>query len=121
MRQTLFRLLMSLLMVLGLGAASIVHASGPCVPEVQTHVLTPTLLSDCAQGSLRTGQGSIPCGKMRLGCIALASCYSNTGLAAPEIALPIHCRTDVAPGTMRSALLEGIAIPPLLHPPAFAS
>jgi len=117
----LFRLLVSVFMVLGLGAASIAHASGPCVPEMQSHALSPTVLADCAQGFLRTERGSIPCGKMRSGCITVASCYSNSGLIASAIALPKHWCANVVHGTLRSALLEGISLPPPLHPPAFVS
>ena len=121
MRQGLFRLLISIVMVLGLGAASLAYASGPCLPQMQSQTLSPTVLSDCAQGFLRTEQGRIPCGKMRAGCVTAASCFSNIGLTAPEIGLPLHDRSDCGERTMRNSLLRGISVAPLLHPPAFNS
>lgn len=121
MREAFFRLLISFLMVLGLGAASLAHASGPCVPQMQSQELSPTVLSDCAQGFFRTENGTIPCGKMRAGCITAASCFSNVGLSVPDILFPLYYRSDGNQGTMRIALLRGIAIAPLLHPPTPAS
>lgn len=121
MRQTFVRLCISIIMVLGLGAASLAHASGPCVPQMQLQELSPTVLSDCAQGFLRTENGTIPCGKMRAGCLTAASCFSNVGLSVPDILFPIFSCSDGNQGTMRIALLGGITIAPLLHPPTPAS
>jgi len=115
------RLLISFLMVVGLGTASFVHASGPCVPQMQSHALSPTVLSDCGKGFLRTEHGKIPCGKMRAGCFSVASCFSNVGLAAPEIGLTLQDRSECNLGTMRQPLLTGISVTPLLRPPASIS
>lgn len=117
MRQTFVRLLIATLMVFGLGAASLAHASGPCVPQIQSQELSPAVLSDCAQGFFRTDNGTIPCGKMRAGCIAAASCFSNVGLSVPDIQFPIYSRSDGNQGTVSLAMFKGIAIAPLLHPP----
>jgi len=121
MQQSFVRLFISIVMVLGLGAANLAHATGPCVPQIQSQELSPTMLSDCAQGFFRTENGTIPCGKMRPGCVTAASCFSNVGLAPPDVPFPSFSCSDGNEGTMRIAGLGGIRIAPPLHPPTLAS
>lgn len=121
MRQSFVRLFISIMMVLGVGAASLAHASGPCVPQMQSQELSPTVLSDCAQGFFRSENGTIPCGKMRAGCVTAASCFSNVGLAPTDVPFPIYRCSDANQGTMPITVLGGIRIAPLLQPPTPAS
>lgn len=121
MIRSLLKMLVSILAMLGLGVATLAHASGPCMPQNQFQQISPLALSDCAQGFFRTERGTVPCGKMRVGCIVAASCFSNVGLTVPEIQLPVHCRSDGNRGTVHIAVLIGIAFAPLLHPPATVS